>query len=369
MASRALRSRMGELSDSNMELPSEDRESDLACGQTEGLGNTDEQAETTDPLTQRSSQSKENSDIQLMLAGFMTVMQQSNEKLQDSIKTDFNSVKADINNVRTDFNSVKADITNVRTDISARIMQLEESNAQLRESNTKFQEGLRAELKADYEKLIGKLEQQSNKSNKELSAKLESESRRLTKLVGQVRQETEVELIAVRSQIDVVSSSFETKLAQAHSQAQDKVDRLSSQIITNKAEVEASITQLNRDVDHQLTQQGESLREMNQVLDQEKANTQTRFEQVNAKIASLQTKIADVPSRTVPTTDSRPSSSNPFSPSVVKQDGTASEHIINNVNHGTANENRDGSGQSSVENVCMQNIVRESGMNVTTINP
>jgi hypothetical protein len=54
---------MGELSDRNMELPSEDRESDMACEQTEGLGNTDEQDETTDPLTQRSSQSKENSDI------------------------------------------------------------------------------------------------------------------------------------------------------------------------------------------------------------------------------------------------------------------------------------------------------------------
>jgi hypothetical protein len=187
--------------------------------------------------------------------------------------------------------------------------------------------------------------------------------------VGQVRQETEAELIAVRSQIDVVSSSFETKLVQAHSQAQDNADRLSSQIITNRAEVEASNTQLNRDVDHKLTRQGERLREINQVLDQEKANTQTRFEQVNAKIASLETKISEVPSRTVTTTDSRSSSSNPFSPSVVNQDGTVSEHIINNVNHGTANENRDGSGQSSVENVCMQNIVHESGMNVTTINP
>jgi hypothetical protein len=57
-----------------MELPSDDRESDMVCEQTEGLGNTDEQAETTDPLTQRSSKSKENSDLQLMLAGFMTVM-------------------------------------------------------------------------------------------------------------------------------------------------------------------------------------------------------------------------------------------------------------------------------------------------------
>jgi ABC-type hemin transport system substrate-binding protein len=80
-------------------------------------------------------------EIKQMLAGIMTVIQQSNAKLQESVKADIDSVRKDI--------------------------------------------------KAENEKLIKRFELQSQGAQKEFSAKLDSEARRLINLVGQVHSETE----------------------------------------------------------------------------------------------------------------------------------------------------------------------------------
>jgi hypothetical protein len=129
--------------------------------------------------------------------------------------------------------------------------------------------------------------------------------------VGQVRQETEAELIAIKSQIEVVNSSFETKLAEANVQAQDSSDRVSSQITANRSEVKANINQLNQEVNLKLTRQGERLREIKLVVDQEKATTETRFDQISARIVALETNFSEVSSRAVVAAGPRSLSSNP----------------------------------------------------------
>jgi hypothetical protein len=78
-----------------------------------------------------------------MLMGFMSAMQQSNPDLQDSI----------------------------RADLSA-------TNAKLEQ----FQNSIRKDIKTESEKLIKKFELKNQEMKKELTAKSDSEARRLTKL-------------------------------------------------------------------------------------------------------------------------------------------------------------------------------------------
>jgi hypothetical protein len=335
-----------------MELTAEQRGSGTPSDQLEGLGSVHERVVTAEPSPQGYSYTKEgdgtdnvqelatientgispsqSSDIQGIVERFMAVVQEGNES--------------------------------IRADINARISQLEESN-------TRFQEGLRAELRAENERLIKKFEVENQKLNKELSAKLESESKRLTELVGQVQQNTEAEFTAVKSQIEVVSTNFDAKLAQASSLSQDNTDRLSSLVIANRSEVEADINQLNQEVNNKLTRQGESLHEISQVLEQVKANTESRFDQVNAKFVALQAKIVGVSSRAAIAGETLSISSSPYSPPVVNQDVTASDNINVSDNHGSTNENPEDSGQSTGNNVCMRSNVHESSVNANIRNP
>jgi hypothetical protein len=101
-----------------------------------------------------------------MLAGIMTVIQQSNAKLQESVKANISSVRAELSanreNIQKFEERVTADISSVRKDI-----------------------------KAENEKLIKRFELQSQETKKEFSAKLDSEARRLTNLLGQVQRKIE----------------------------------------------------------------------------------------------------------------------------------------------------------------------------------
>jgi hypothetical protein len=159
MASRALRSRTVEASQENLELPEGESAGDRPSDQPEGLGSVGEPSELTSPSRQevvlkrdsevlpteqveaREQSTKgpsfdDSGEIKQMLAGIMTVIQQSNAKLQESVKADIDSVRKDI--------------------------------------------------KAENEKLIKRFELQSQDAKKEFSAKLDSGARRLTNLVGQV---------------------------------------------------------------------------------------------------------------------------------------------------------------------------------------
>jgi hypothetical protein len=129
----------------------------------------------------------DSSELKHVLSGIIVAVQKSHTKLHESVRANQESVKADIG-------SVKADISRVRNDI-----------------------------KAENEKLIKRFELQSQEAKKEFSAKLDSEAWRLINLVGQVQKGTESELLAVKRQIQVVSTNTWSLLAPTNKQKKKEI--------------------------------------------------------------------------------------------------------------------------------------------------
>jgi hypothetical protein len=326
-----------------MELPAREIECDKPSEQPESgavparpveIGNKDP----------KETPSQDSSDLKQILTGIMEVIRADlgakNEKiqrLQESNRADLSSVKTDLsaNNEKIQHlqESVKTYLSSVKANISSKF-------SQLHEANTKYQENLRAKTKAGNEKLIKSFELQSQQSNKEFLAWLDSESRRLTNLVGQVQKETESELVAVKRQLQVVSTGFETRLEQSSTHTQGIINELASQMVDHRSGVEATISKLDQDVSHRLTRQRESIDKTNQIVNQAKSATESRLEQMNAKIVALESKIADAPSRAAFAVESHATSNILLSPSVVNQNdpssdigSTTSHSVPTNKNH------------------------------------
>jgi hypothetical protein len=175
-------------------------------------------------------------------------------------------VKADIAELR----SVKADITSVKADIIARFTQLQDANI-------KFQESLRAEAKAESEKLIQRIDQQGQQLRKEISAKLDAEARRLNNLVGGVQQETEAELVAVKEQLKTVTTGFESRVEQSKTRTKEVFEDLDNQLVDHRAEVDNSLEKIDHDMSNRISRQ------------------KVTIEQVNAKFVALETKFSEAP--------------------------------------------------------------------------
>jgi hypothetical protein len=315
MVSRALRSRTVEANQDDNELPA--RESDkfvslssesesveiAAVSQQEVAGELEPEPQAVELVEVRGENAKECADhdpseLKQMLAGMMAMIQQS---------------------VRKDIGSVKADINSVKTDITSKF--------------NKLQEDLRVEIKSENEKLIKKFELQNQKSHKELSAKVDTESRRLTKMVGQLQKETEAELVAVKGQIQAVNTCFETQLEDSNNQIQTRSEKL------------------EQEVTHKFTRQGESIGQISQVVTEEKPVTESRLNQMNAKIVALESRVSDVTTRVIVAEESR-SPCNNISPPVVHQNSQTSEIGNHGNNPMQMNENHTISGQASTCNLC-----------------
>jgi hypothetical protein len=285
------------------------------------------------------------------------------QSLQEIVKTDLSGVKKDLSGVKADLtannekiqsfqDTVKADLSSVKDDISSKF-------SQLQEANVKFQEKLRSETKAENEKLAKRFELQSQQSNKEFSAKLDSEARRLTNLVGQVQKETESEIVAMKKQLQEVNTGFETRLDQSSTRTQDIIDELANQMVDHRSEVQATISKLDQNVNHRLTRQRESTDKTKQAVNA----TESKLEQVNAKFAALDSKITDAPSRAAVAAESC-SSKIIFSPFVVNPNGASSSNAGTTSSNNSTNENHACSCQSgNTCNVCVRASGSTTGMN------
>jgi hypothetical protein len=345
---------MAEASQESQELPAGESSREKPSEQPVGLGSVVELSEPTEPSQQETvsesclevlpSETVEvseqiikgpfldnSSELKQMLAGIMAAVQQSNEGL--------NSVRADLS---ANQESVKADINSVRADLSAN----NENIQKFQERVTADISSVRNDIKVENEKLIKRFELQNQEAKKEFAAKLDSEARRLTSFVGQVRKETESELLAVKRQIQAVSTEFETRIGQANANTQGIIEELSSQVVDHRSEVEATITKLDQDMSSRFSRQKESI------------------EQVNAKIVALESKICEVPTRSAVVAEPC-AVENLQSPSVVNQ----SDLIMNNgtINNSVpTNENPTCSCQSSSCNVGVSESVNAARVHVST---
>jgi hypothetical protein len=127
--------------------------------------------------------------------------------------------------------TASSDITSVKADITAKF-------SQLQENNDKLQESLRAEANAESERLIQRMDQQGQQLRKETSAKLDGEARRLTTLMGRVQQETEAEFVAVKEQLKIVTTGFESRVEQGATRNKEVVEDLANQLVDHRDEVD-----------------------------------------------------------------------------------------------------------------------------------
>jgi hypothetical protein len=248
------------------------------------------------------------------------------------------NVREYIGGVKTDIWNVSAELTSVKDDLSASI-------SQLQEANSKFYESLRAEAKSESEKISQRIEQQGHQIRKETSANLDAEARRLTNLVGRVRKETEAELVAVKEQIQMISTGFESTVDQNTTHTKAVVEELANQIVEHRAEVHQNLDKLDQEVNNRISRQKDTL------------------EEVNAKIVALENKFSTAPATAETRATASPSVVNLNQDNnYVRVDGAAISLAATDVNHPGSCQSAD-SGPESVRvhehNVCM-NVSTES---------
>jgi hypothetical protein len=181
-----------------------------------------------------------------------------------------------------------------------------------------------------------------------------------------VQKETESELLAVKRQIKVVSTGFETRLEQSNADTQGIIYKLASQMVDHRSEVDATITKLGQNMSSRFIRFIRFIEQINQAVTQEKSATESRFEQVNAKIVALESKISEVPSRIAVAAESRTTGNSFVSPSVVHQSDYATDHDSTMSNSRPINENPSCSCQSSSCNVGVSQSVHAARVNVST---
>jgi uncharacterized coiled-coil protein SlyX len=75
--------------------------------------------------------------------------------------------------------------------------------------------------------------------------------------------------VAVKRQLQVVNIGFETRLEQRSTCTQGIIDKLASQMVDHRSDVDATISKLDQDVNRRLTWQRVSIDQTNQAANQE----------------------------------------------------------------------------------------------------
>jgi hypothetical protein len=342
MSSRALRSRIGKANQENVELSAGEENTRLGSREhTEGMGSVGEPIVESIPSTSESKQKpqkpssqpsekqpvlKETVDIQELLAGVMAVVQQSQESLKADLAASNEILKE----------SVKAEISSVRADLAANQESVKGEFIKIRK-----------DIQSEHEILISRFECQNQQTKKELSGKLETESKRLTNLVTQMQRENESELLGVKRQLQTINSDIEAKLQQTNNTTQALVEELANQVDEQQSEVSNKIQKLDQEIDTRLERQKESI---NQAL------IEQNFAQVNAKIVGFENRVLEQP-RTEVVNEPLTNGVNLQSPSVV-------DHNALQQTSDPTDENRTCSCQTINCEVCMHNNVSTYRVNV-----
>ena len=299
MASKSLRSRVVETNAETASLVARERESEgvdsvdrrgSAGLQSEGEMTTSQGVEGN--LTEQGMQPRvlqlavnEGSDIKQMLAGLIEVMQQSQEnnvKLLENFKSEIQ------NNVKSEIQSVKAELAASQESIKVQISSIKE------------------EIKIEDQKL-----------RKEFDGKLDSETRRVTKIVNKMQNEAEAELVAVKGQLQTINSECQAQVGEVRKVTQNLVQELTNHLEKHRTEVDQSIQKLGDEINQRLTQQKESV---DQASTQERTEFNRELSQVTAKLIALENRVLDLPTSAV-VIEPRNNSNSPnnASPSTGKQ--------------------------------------------------
>ena len=124
----------------------------------------------------------------------------------------------------------------------------EKTVAQLNHLEAKInnlQESIRAECKAEQEKLMEKVEAEQAKHDQEIINKLEVQDKRVTAMINQVKDNTERELVGEKRKIDELNKHVCDELVQLHAITAE----FNVQIIEYKSDVEERMDHINEKVE------------------------------------------------------------------------------------------------------------------------
>jgi hypothetical protein len=393
MTDRVLRSRAAEVKQDNLdssagesisELGSREASENLgSMGETEATSQTPVSESEPDPPQTVSQASVhqpsvvQTIDLNNMLAGIMTAIQQTQESVKkdlaatnESVKKDLAASNESVKNLAVSIESVKKDLVasneSIKKELAATNESVKKNLAATNESvrkdlaanNEKLQQSMKIEIenfkqqmKLENEALINRFDNQNKQTKKEFSGKLEAESRRLTNLVSQVQKETESELIGFKKQLQTVSSDFQEKLLQTSSSTQGLIEELASHVDERQAEMNTKLQELGKEMSNKHERQKEG-------------NNQTEIEQklelVSAKIVALENKVSEP--RPAVVIEPLTNADNMPRPSVVHQSDQPTTAV-------QIEENRTCSCQSNTCQECMSNHNSTCRMNVGNNEP
>jgi hypothetical protein len=273
------------LADTLFELGSSGETSDLDIRKSQEIvvELSDQPANTLE----KSQSNSPNATTQLeqILAAFMTAMEESNAQLRESIKSDLRSVRSDLSSVKSDLNASQA-----------KFDQFQAKNDQFQDSIKKelqihqekfenFQTEVRSDLQFETQKLLKTFETQAQGLRKEFTDKLAAETRQVTQMVSQVQAETTAELVAVKRQLQVLRTEFDSRLDNSNTNTQVIVNELADKMQEHRAEV---VVQLER--------QRESLETVTQANTQE---VNRQIEQLNSKFLGIESRSNEITNRQI----------------------------------------------------------------------
>jgi uncharacterized coiled-coil protein SlyX len=199
----------------------------------------------------------------------MTVMQQSNDQLREDLSSNQKKAEQFQNTVRAVLHStqesIRAEVNSVRSDLCSNKERLEQ-----------LQENIKADTLTVHENLLKRFDQQTQQLREEFASKLDAESRRVTSLVNQVQNEVTLELVAVKKQLQSLSTELDWRLGQYHITTQIVINELADQLEEYRAGVETK-----------LAGQKESLDKFSEAATQEKSAVERHLDRLNAKFRHL----------------------------------------------------------------------------------
>jgi DNA anti-recombination protein RmuC len=148
-----------------------------------------------------------------MFENFMAVIQQFRNDVREDLNTNNEKLEQFRSNINSNINSVRADvreeINSIRTELNTNNENLDQFRSEVRSDIN----SIRADIKAEHEKLLKNCELKNQELQKEIKAKLDSEARRLTNLVGKAKSEFHSELVATKGQMEEESAKLSNAIS------------------------------------------------------------------------------------------------------------------------------------------------------------
>ncbi|XP_033607196.1 uncharacterized protein LOC117282271 isoform X2 [Cryptotermes secundus] len=215
-------------------------------------------------------------------------LQQSQESVSaqvSSVQQSQESVSAQVSSVQQSQESVSAQVSSLRQSQESVCAQVNSLQQSVEEKICKLQESVRADFKVEHDRLIQRFEREQERVSKEFTDKLRTQSEKLTSMVGQLRSETETELIVARQKF----AELEEKVSSQATQTKNNTNTLSVKLTEVRNDFEKRVTDEIKMVRDEVTLRTD---ELNRERSQEAEQVQNRIDRIDSTINKIQNQLS-----------------------------------------------------------------------------